>query len=188
MNLSTKNTNNSKEDIDNVIQECEKYREQLIQYCLQYFGCEYAYAEDCVQEAYVSLYESLKKGIEIKNYKSWLYAVSLYQKNKVIKNKNKFKEVDFQNNEEKDFTINNSLYYNPDYTDDMIEDEQINNVVVQILSELTTEEKKLYLLYYQKGMKLKDISKKLDVKYATIRKRHEKLKKKLNKLIKKYGF
>lgn len=44
--------------------------------------------------------------------------------------------------------------------------------------------KKNYILYYLKHKKLKDIAIELNVKYDTIRKRHEKLKKKLNSKIK----
>lgn len=75
------------DDIESVMAECEKYREQLTQYCLRYFGYEREYAEDCVQDAYVALYENLRKGIIIKNYKSWLYSVTLNYKNKTLKEK-----------------------------------------------------------------------------------------------------
>ena len=44
----------------------------------------------------------------------------------------------------------------------------------------------LYILYYWKHKKLKDIAIELNVTHATIRKRHEKLKKKLNFKIKNF--
>ena len=48
------------------MEDCEQYRKDLIRYCHQFFEYEYEYAEDCVQEAYVALLESLNNGIEIK--------------------------------------------------------------------------------------------------------------------------
>ncbi len=174
----------SDRDIEFIMQECEQYRQQLIKYSLQYFGCEYEYAEDCVQEAYVFLYESLKKGNEIKNCKSWLYAVTLNRKNSLIKEKVKRNEADFENNEEKDSVIKNALCYNPDFLNEIVTDEDINSACADILARLNQDEKKLYLLYYVQGKKLKDIATQTKVSYTAIRKRHEKLKKKLLKLIK----
>lgn len=100
--------------IDNILEECEQYRKDLVRYCSQYFEFEYAYAEDCVQEAYIALYENLSQGIEISNYKSWLYKVVLNYKNKALKDKIKRNELDFLDNEEKDQTLNNAFSYEGD--------------------------------------------------------------------------
>ena len=166
------------------MEDCEQYRKDLIRYCYQFFEYEYEYAEDCVKEAYVALLESLNSGVEIKNYKSWLYAVVLNYKNKAIKDKIKRNELDFTYNEEKDEVLENSKAYNPDYIDQMTTDKMIEEQALHIISQLNPDEKELYILYYLKHKKLKDIAIELNVKYDTIRKRHEKLKKKLNSKIK----
>ena len=57
---------------------------------------------------------------------------------------------------------------------------------LHIISQLNPDEKELYILYYWKHKKLKDIAIELNVTHATIRKRHEKLKKKLNFKIKNF--
>lgn len=44
-----------KKSIDEIMEDCEQYRKDLIRYCYQFFEYEYEYAEDCVQEAYVAL-------------------------------------------------------------------------------------------------------------------------------------
>lgn len=173
-----------KKSIDEIMEDCEQYRKDLIRYCYQFFEYEYEYAEDCVQEAYVALLESLNSGVEIKNYKSWLYAVVLNYKNKAIKDKIKRNELDFTYNEEKDEVLENSKAYNPDYIDQMTTDKMIEEQALHIISQLNPDEKELYILYYLKHKKLKDIAIELNVKYDTIRKRHEKLKKKLNSKIK----
>lgn len=172
--------------VEETMNYCEQYREQLIQYCSQYFDYEYEYAEDCVQDAYVALLENLNNGVEIKNYKSWLYAVVLNYKNKTIKDKIKRNEFDFADNEEKDEAIENSKSYNPDYIDQMTTDKMIEEQALHIISQLDPDEKELYISYYWKHKKLKDIATELNVTHDTIRKRHEKLKKKLNKKIKDF--
>ena len=181
-----KNNALTQENIDVIMADCEQYRNQLIKYCLQYFECEYEHAEDCVQDAFVALYENLKKGIEIHNYKSWLYSVTLNYKNKVIKDKIKRNEYEFSDNEEKDTTINNAISYNPDYVDSMVSDETIEERAIHIISKLKPDEKKLFKLYYWEHKKLKEIAELLGITYDTVRKRHEKLKKKIIKMIKEY--
>ena len=168
------------------MEDCEQYRKDLIRYCYQFFEYEYEYAEDCVQEAYVALLESLNNGVEIKNYKSWLYAVVLNYKNKVMKDKIKRNEFIFTDNEEKDVVIENLKPYNPDYIDQMTTDKMIEEQALHIISQLNPDEKELYILYYWKHKKLKDTAIELNVTHATVRKRHEKLKKKLNFKIKNF--
>ena len=181
-----KNNALTQENIDAIMADCEQYRKQLTNYCLQYFECEYEYAEDCVQDAFVALYENLKKGIEIHNYKSWLYSVTFNYKNKVIKDKITRNEYEFTDNEEKDTAINNAISYNPDYVDSMVSDDTIEERAIHIISKLKPDEKKLFKLYYWEHEKLKEIAEVLGITYDTVRKRHEKLKKKIIKMIKAY--
>ncbi len=177
---------NKNKSVEDIMTECEEYRETLVNHCLKYFECEYEYAEDCVQDAFVALYENLINGVEIKNYKSWLYSVTLNYKNKVVKDKIKRNEYEFQETEEKENTINSSVIYEPDYVNEMVTDKMIEERALHIISSLTKEEKELYISYYWKHKKLKEIATELNVSYATVRKRHEKLKKKLNQKIKEY--
>ena len=166
--IKFKPKNSREKSIDKIMEDCERYRKDLIRYCHQFFE------------------ESLNNGIEIKNYKSWLYAVVLNYKNKVMKDKIKRNEFIFTDNEEKDVVIENSKPYNPDYIDQMTTDKIIEEQALHIISQLNPDEKELYILYYWKHKKLKDIAIELNVTHATIRKRHEKLKKKLNSKIKNF--
>lgn len=177
--------NTRREEIDAILESCEIYRNQLIQYCLQYFECEYEYAEDCVQDAYVALFENLNNGIEIKNYKAWLYTVVLNYKNKTIKDKLKRNEYDFKSNAEKDAALNNTSY-EPNYLDDIITDEMIEEQALKIISSLNPDERKLYVSYYLKHKKLKDIANDLGVSPPTMRKRHTALKRKIKQKVKDF--
>lgn len=173
--------------IDEIMNHCEQYRKQLISYCSRYFDCEYEYAKDCVQDAYVALFENLNKGIQINDYKAWLYSVVLNYKNKVIKDKIKRNEYEFVDNVEKEMIIENAAVSNPDYLELITTDEMIEKVALRIISQLNEDEKKLYISYYWKHKKLKDIAVEMNVSYGTMRKRHEKLKKKLNKKIEEFN-
>lgn len=177
---------NSSKSIEDIFIECEQYRSQLIQYCSQYFDCEYEYAKDCVQEAYVALFENLNKGIEIHNYKAWLYKVVLNYKNKVIKDKIKHNEYDFIDNEDKDETLNSTFIYETDYIENMVTNIEIEQRAVMIIASLNEDEKTLYYEYYCKNENLSKIAEILGVSTTAIKKRHERLKKKLNYAIKDF--
>lgn len=173
-------------EIKNIMNSCEKYREKLITYCKLHFDFDYEQAEDCVQSAFVALYESLINGNEIQNYRAWLYKVTLNINNKVIKGKLQRNEYEFQTNEEKDYIINNCCSYNPDYIDSMVTDELIERRALEIIASLNDKDRKLYIAHYCEKKTFVEIGKELCVNDATIRKRHEKLRKKIINKIKEY--
>ncbi len=173
-------------EFNSILEYCEQYREQLILYCQQYFKCEYEYAEDCVQNAYVALVENLKNGIEIRNYKSWLYAVALNYKNRIIKEKEKQNEYIFMSNKEKDEALTNAVFYEPDYVEDIVSDKMIAERALRILSSLSKDEKRLYIAYYIEDKKLAEIAEEFGISNSAIRKRHSLLRKKIYKKVKEY--
>lgn len=172
--------------IDKIMEECEQYRKDLSRYCSQFFGFEPEYAEDCVQDAYVALLENLKTGIEIKNYKSWLYKVVLNYKNKAIKDKIKRNQLEFLDNEKKDETLNNVLYYEPDFVENMITDETIEERMLKILSSLNKDEQYLYFAHYHDKKNFKIIAQEMGISHTAARQRHVELTKKIKKIIKEY--
>jgi RNA polymerase sigma factor (sigma-70 family) len=180
------NINNDK--ISNIIVECEKYRTQLVKKCLPLCDYNIDDSNDCVQDAYLSLIDSLNKGCHINNYKAWMYKVSLNKANKLIKLKIKQKEYCLFNNQYMNGIINELLIYNPDFLEFNITDDMINKKADYIISLLNDEEKNLYELYYIKKIKLIEISKYLNISYSLIRKKHEFLKKKIVYLVKKCEF
>jgi len=184
--IKHKSESRKKENIDKIIEECEAYRKDLIRYCLQYFEFEYEYAEDCVQEAYIALYDNLSRGIEIKNYKAWLYKVVLNYKNKALREKIKRNEQDFLDGEEKDQFLNNALSYEPDFVEDMITDETIEERMMIILSSLNKKEQHLYFAHYHDKKNLKEIAKEMGISHTAARQRHVELRKKIIKMIEDY--
>jgi len=175
-----------KNNINKTMEDCEIYREKLIQHCQLHFQLSYEDACDCVQDTYIALYENLLRGIEISNYRAWLYQVTMNYNNKIIRDKLKRNEYDFLNNEDKDAVLENNLYYNPDYVDNMIKDETIEKRALKIVSSLNKDERNLYIARYWKQQSFVEISKSLGLDSSTVGKRHAKLKKKILKLIKDY--
>lgn len=175
-----------KNNINKTMEDCESYREKLIQHCQLHFQLSYEDACDCVQDTYIALYENLLRGIEISNYRAWLYQVTMNYNNKIIRDKLKRNEYDFLNNEDKDAVLENNLYYNPDYVDNMIKDETIEKRALKIVSSLNKDERNLYIARYWKQQSFVEISKSLGLDSSTVGKRHAKLKKKILKLIKDY--
>ena len=175
-----------KNNINKIMEDCENYREKLIQHCQLHFQLSYEDACDCVQDTYIALYENLLRGIEISNYRAWLYQVTMNYNNKIIRDKLKRNEYDFFNNEDKDAAIENNLYYNPDYVDNMVTEETIEKRAVKIVSSLNKDEQNLYIARYWKQQSFVEISKSLGLDSSTVGKRHAKLKKKILKMIKDY--
>lgn len=172
--------------IEEVIGICEGYRESLVVYCQSYFEFDYDTAADCVQEAYVALSKSLLNGTKINNYKAWLYKVVTNYGNKEIKKRIKRNEYEFIDSEEKEKAIENALSFTPDYVENMISDAKIKKAWLHIVDSLNKDEKTLYFDYYCEHKKLEEIALKLGISIDAVKKRNERLKKKLEDKARKY--
>ena len=96
---------------------------------------------------------------------------------------NKKREYTFTSTEEMEQVIGN-IPCNPDLLDLMVTDDEIEQNAVAILSALSDKERTLYILHYKRHIKLKDIAKRQKLPEATVRKQHQRLKKKSLKMIK----
>lgn len=184
--LKEKSININKANIDKIMEDCEVYREKLIKHCQLQFDFEYELAADCVQDSYVALYVNLLRGIEIDNYRAWLYQVTVNYKNKVIREKLRQNEYDFVTNEEKDTVLENTVTYSPDYVENMVTDEMIEERAIKILSSLSKDDQAVYVKHYWEHKTFVEISAELGKDASTIGKRHSKMRKKIIKMIKEY--
>ena len=170
------------EQIFSIISQCSLHRQKVLGICMRYFGCSAADAEDCVQEAYFALYNDLLQGKKIQNPTAWLYKVAINQGKKLVCAQQQKREYTFTSAEEMEQVIGN-IPYNPDFLDLMVTDDEIEQKAVAILSALSDKERTLYILHYKRHIKLKDIAKRQKLPEATVRKQHQRLKKKLLKMI-----
>ena len=171
-----------REQIYNIIRQCNMHRQKVLGVCMRYFGFSIDDAEDCVQEAYFALYNDLLQGKKIQNPTAWLYKVAINQVKKLVCAQQQKREYTFTSTEEMERVIGN-IPCNPDLLDLMVTDDEIEQNAVAILSALTDKERTLYILHYKRHIKLKDIAKRQKLPEATVRKQHQRLKKKLLKMI-----
>lgn len=171
-----------REQIYNIIRQCNMHRQKVLGVCIRYFGFSIDDAEDCVQEAYFALYNDLLQGKKIQNPTAWLYKVAINQGKKLVCAQQQKREYTFTSTEEMERVIGN-IPCNPDLLDLMVTDDEIEQNAVAILSALTDKERTLYILHYKRHIKLKDIAKRQKLPEATVRKQHQRLKKKLLKMI-----
>ena len=172
--------------LDKIMEDSAVYRERLIKHCLLHFDYDQDTAEDCVQEAYLALYDNLSRGVEIRNIRAWLYQVAINYGKKAIRDKLKRNEYDFADNEEKDNIMENALTYDPDYVENMISDETIEERALKIISSLDDNDKSLFISRYRDKKSFIEIATELEISSELARKRHEKLKKNILQKIKAY--
>ena len=171
-----------REQIYNIIRQCNMHRQKVLGVCMRYFGFSIDDAEDCVQEAYFALYNDLLQGKEIQSPTAWLYKVAINQGKKLVCAQQQKREYTFTSTEELEQVIGN-ISCNSDLLDLMVTDDEIEQNAVAILSALSDKERTLYILHYKRHIKLKDIAKRQKLPEATVRKQHQRLKKKLLKMI-----
>lgn len=175
-----------REQIYNIIRQCNMHRQKVLGVCMRYFGFsidDADDAEDCVQEAFFSLYDNLAQGKEIQTPMAWIYKVAVNQGKRLVCAQQQKGIYNFSTTEEMEQFIEN-VPYNPDLLDLMITDDEIQQQAVSILSALNDKERTLYILHYRQKLKLKEIAKQQNIQEATVRKQHQRLKKKLLKMIK----
>lgn len=173
-------------DIQKVIEACDAYREKLIKHCRLRFDYDRETAEDCVQSAYAALYDNLTRGVKIDNYLAWLYQVTLNYSNRELRERNRRREYGFADSEEKEAVMEKALFYAPDLLENMVSDEVIEDRAIRILSALNKDERALYIARYRQGKNFETIALELGLTPAAVRKRHERLRKKLIKMIKAF--
>lgn len=173
-------------DIQKVIEACDAYREKLIKHCRLRFDYDRETAEDCVQNAYAALYDNLTRGVKIDNYLAWLYQVTLNYSNRELRERNRRREYGFADSEEKEAVMEKALSYAPDLLENLISDEVIEDRAIRILSALSKDEQALYIARYRQGKSFEGIALELGITPAAVRKRHERLRRKLIKMIKAF--
>ena len=173
-------------EIRKAIEECDAYREKLIKHCRLRFDYDRETAEDCVQNAFAALYDNLARGVKIKNPLAWLYQVTLNYSNRELRERIRRREYGFAKSEEKEAVMEKALAYSPDFLENMVSDEAIEDRAMRILSTLNKDEKALYIARYRLGKSFETIALETELSPAAVRKRHERLRKKLMKMIKAF--
>jgi RNA polymerase sigma factor (sigma-70 family) len=135
--------------------ETEKYYNQILNYCRYHLGFNLEAAEECTQEVF-AIYFIKSKAVVIYNPKAWLYRTA----DNYI---NRYKRA-LEKESHKIMSLSNSdieeryLFYEQDFDSSTENYINIENSIEEILSNLNSEERKLYKLHYKDNLSLKELS------------------------------
>ncbi len=135
--------------------------------------------DDVIGETYLALCNAIAKGIIIDNPKAWLYGTL----NNIIKLK--YTEMDRRKRTYIRLeSVEHELFYDIDFDEVELSDEIIDVIKDDIFDELLDSEKTLLIFIYEKKLKVKEISRILNISEAAIKQKHYRLKRKIKKLVK----
>lgn len=119
---------------------------------------------DAVQDALISAYKNLNSLKNNKYFKTWLIKILINKCNDISSNK-ETRNVSF------DVISEDKAMSSKDFTNDF--------GIEYLIASLNKDEQTILTLYYLEGYKEKDISKILEIKYATIRTKIRRAKEKI---------
>lgn len=147
-----------------------RFQKQIYLYCYYLLGNKED-AEDAVQEIFIKGFENIDKFTSNISYSAWLYKIAYNHCINLIKRRNRFYNV------LKQYKNQESQVHEPLYTE----------IIHELLDQLNLEERHILLLRAVEEYSFEEISIIMDIKTATIRKKYERIRKKLHKFIKKKG-
>lgn len=121
-------------------------------------------ADEAISETFLALCEAIDKGVEIKNYRAWLYSTL---NNIIIK---KYREITKwkSKNTNLDSVMTNVLY-EIEVEDNKLDEETIAKLAVEIEKHLKPVETNICILRYGKKYSEKEISKMIGRSYGATR-------------------
>ena len=120
--------------------------------------------DDCVNDVFLSLLETLKNNKEITYPKAWLTRVANNKITDIYRNNEKQSEREVALNEE---TVTKS--YCDTYNFQKVTDEQIGKIKENVLNELDEIERNLIECYYTKNMKIKDLASEFNLSESNVK-------------------
>ncbi|MDT3425314.1 RNA polymerase sigma-70 factor (ECF subfamily) [Paenibacillus forsythiae] len=142
------------------------YQQRLFAYCFYMLGNRQE-AEDAVQEVFIRSYQSLHLYRFDQSFPAWLYKIAGNQCLTLLKRRK----------------IWNALLpkFWRQFNEPSAEEEMWKQVSADLLKGLTVEERQIIILHVLEGYTLDEIAQSLQLKAGTVRKRFERIRKKLKK-------
>lgn len=146
-------------------------------------------AQDAVQNAFVILYKKIETLKNTNSFKSWFNTIVVNEALRINKKKKSY-ALNFTdvNDENSDSEFENSIIdENDNFTPENYADKkEIIKTVGKIMDELSEEQKQCLQLFYYEDMKIKEISKALNVPEGTVKTRLKRGKSKFEEIAKEY--
>lgn len=165
----------------------EEHKELVRQLCELKLKSKPWMIDDCIQDISLALYNQILSDEHIINWKAWLLITTRNTINNCYSESRKndhCMSVDIIQSANYDHEKTLQLSYCQDFLDLMITEEDVELAKKEILHTLNKNEYELYMDYYLRDQKLKDIAFKYQVSESVMQQRHFRLKHKLLKLIK----
>ncbi len=137
---------------EQIWKEYEAYIRKFCEYKLQ---SDRDSVDDCVNEVFLRLLETIKNDEEIKHPKAWLTCVANNLITDIYRHNSNKSEREISLTEE---TITEKESYCDIYNFETITDEQIEQIKETVLNEIDEIDKKLIESYHIKNMKVKEIA------------------------------
>ncbi|HHY74251.1 MAG TPA: RNA polymerase sigma factor [Bacillus bacterium] len=147
-----------------------RFQKQIYLYCYYLLGNKED-AEDAVQDIFIKGFENMDKFTNNTSYSAWLYKIAYNHCINLIKRRSRFYNV-LKQYKNQEFQMRE-----PNHTE----------IIHELLDQLNSEEKHILLLRAVEEYTFEEISIIMDIKAATIRKKYERIRKKLHQFIKKKG-
>ncbi len=139
-----------------------EYYHLIFKYCLSRLKCNKDYADDCVQDTFMTLYNKMIEGEIINSPRAFLYNVAT---NYIKKYYNRIKS---ENENLTDFEYAQNVLYSDE---DIVEKINFNEFEFKLNTILTKEEKELYTLRFSEEQRVKDIALRFNIseKYCSLK-------------------
>lgn len=170
-------------DVSAKIEILNKFKPYIIKQCNKIYLKDYTF-EDLVQISFLSLLKAIEKfDIKKDNFVSYATITIKNNLNYLIRQKAKLNyEVSIFKETGENIEFIDTLKDNLETENSIIQNETIKALMIAVDS-LSKEEKYIIKSIYFNNISLKDLSKKLNIKYITLAKRKERILKKLKTLI-----
>jgi len=143
----------------------EAYYKQAYYFALKITNCD-ADAQDAVQETFITIRTAIKELREAKNFKKWMLQIVLSKCNKIFR-KNKYTVLDPD--------IVSTLPIEEERTymsgENHMEDLSRHEWIMEMLSQLTENQREILLLMYFNQLSIKEISEILEIPEGTVKSR-----------------
>lgn len=161
---------------DDLWKQHEPQLRKLCEYKLSSYPSE---IDEVISKTYLALCEAMSEENGINDPKAWLYKTLNRQIKRKYTEMNTIKKryVSLE-------SVEYELMYNIDFDEVKITDKIIEELSIEIHSELTDSEEFLIKLIYEKKLKFKQIGSILGVTESAVKQQHYRLKRKIKKLAK----
>ncbi len=157
----------------------QTYQQQLFHYCYHMLG-NIQEAEDAVQESFLKAYEKIGDYKKSVSFSAWLYKITHNHCINVLRRKKLLHFISLTNDTENE---NQWSYYRNNGLKPAVDETGYEDSLVKALKHLSPTENSILILRTMEERSFDEIGNILNLKAANVRKKYERLRRKLKKLL-----